>query len=181
MRKINSKQLPAFRELFERFYRYLLLYARKRLEFSEDAEDVVQDTFVSLWESTGEFSSFRALQAYLFKAVDNGCVNVSRRTRLMEGYALQVMHEGDEEAEREYALMREEVLRKVYVVLQELPENCRLVFLLYMEGKKNEEIAALLSLSVHTVKHNKMRAIQFLKERLGPFRYYLFLWSIWLS
>ena len=73
----------------------------------------------------------------------------------------------DDEREREYNLMREEVYRELYLSVRELPDRCREVFELHLKGKKNEEIAELLSLSVETVKTHKKNAVRFLKERMG--------------
>ena len=48
--QLNQKQVGAFKILFDRFYRYLVLYAMKWVERQEIAEDVVQDLFVQVWE-----------------------------------------------------------------------------------------------------------------------------------
>ena len=49
--QINRKQMPAFRELFGTFYRYLVLYALRYVKQQEVAEDVVQEVFIAIWES----------------------------------------------------------------------------------------------------------------------------------
>ena len=51
--------------------------------------------------------------------------------------------------------------------IRELPGKCRRVFELHLEGKKNDEIAKILGISVLTVKSHKQNAIHFLKERVG--------------
>lgn len=55
----------------------------------------------------------------------------------------------------------------MYLAVRELPDRCREVFELHLKGKKNEEIAELLSLSIETVKTHKKNAVRFLKERMG--------------
>ena len=61
----------------------------------------------------------------------------------------------------------EEVYRLLFRAIDKLPTRCREVFLLHMDGKKNEEIATLLGISIETVKTQKKRAIQFIKEQMG--------------
>ena len=54
----------------------------------------------------------------------------------------------------------------LFELIDKLPLRCREIFLLYMEGKRNEEIAGMLSLSVETVKTQKKRAMAFIRENL---------------
>lgn len=78
-----------------------------------------------------------------------------------------ICRESNEEKEKEYNLMREEIYRELYLAIQELPDRCREVFELHLQGKENEEIAELLDLPVRTVKMSKREAIAYLKNYLG--------------
>lgn len=61
----------------------------------------------------------------------------------------------------------EEVYRLLFRAIDKLPARCREIFLLHMDGKKNEEIATVLGISIETVKTQKKRAIQSIKEQMG--------------
>ncbi|KAB6221101.1 sigma-70 family RNA polymerase sigma factor, partial [Bacteroides xylanisolvens] len=61
----------------------------------------------------------------------------------------------------------EEVYRLLFRAIDKLPTRCREIFLLHMDGKKNEEIATALGISIETVKTQKKRAIQSIKEQMG--------------
>ena len=61
----------------------------------------------------------------------------------------------------------EEVYRLLFKSIDQLPPRCREIFVLQMEGKKNEEIAQTLGLSIETVKTQKKRAVQAIKKRMG--------------
>ena len=63
--------------------------------------------------------------------------------------------------------MENEIYRRLYQVLDELPKRCKEVFKYYLEGKKNKEIAELLQISELTVKTQKRNAINYIRERLG--------------
>ena len=69
----------------------------------------------------------------------------------------------EEPIEQTYA----EVLGEVYRLIDELPPRCREIFLLHMDGRKNEEIAQALDIAVNTVKAQKAKAVSFLKEQMG--------------
>ena len=64
-------------------------------------------------------------------------------------------------------IMKDEVYRRLYLVLDELPRRCQEVFKYYLDGKKNGEIAEILQISELTVKAQKRNAISYLRKRLG--------------
>lgn len=70
------------------------------------------------------------------------------------------------EMPEEDELNREEEYQKLFSLIDELPEQCRKVFLMALDGKKNKEIADALQISVVTVKTQKMRAMQKIKKHL---------------
>lgn len=167
IRQINNKEIGAFRLLFERFYNYLVLYAMKRVQQREIAEDVVQEVFVAIWENAKVYNSFVGFRSFLYDAVQNRCIDYLKHKAVEDRYVVYSLAHHDDEGEREYDLMREEIYRELYLAVNELPDRCKEVFELHLQGKKNEEIAELLSLSVQTVKTHKKNAVRFLKERLG--------------
>ena len=175
--QINKKQIAAFRELFNAFYRYLVLYAVRYLKHQEVAEDVVQDVFIAIWESDKEYNSYHGFRAFLYDSVKNRCLNYLKHQDVERKYATEVslyQDEGDED----YRLMREEMYRALHRAVDELPERCRQVFKLHLQGKKNEEIAQMMELSVETVKTQKKKAMYFLRERLGRLYYLLVILNI---
>ena len=99
--------------------------------------------------------------------MQNRCLDYLKHKAVENRYVAYSLANRDDESEREYNLMREEIYRELYIAVKELPDRCRQVFELHLQGKKNEEIAELLSLSVETVKTHKKNAVRFLKERLG--------------
>lgn len=171
IKRINAKQMDAYRDLFRMFYRYLVLYAMRYVQLQDPAEDIVQEVFVGLWKSNKEYNSFYGFRAFLYESVKNGCLNHLKHKKLEQryvSYALDTECEELEEAENQ-ELMREEIYRRLYRVVGELPEGCRKVFELHLAGKKNEEIARLFQISIETVKTQKKKAVRILRERLGDF------------
>lgn len=164
--QINGKHIAAFRELFSVFYRYLVLYAMRYVRQQEVAEDVVQEVFVAIWESDKEYNSYRGFRAFLYDSVKNKCLNHLKHEEVERRHA-EIMMQEQEEDDEDYRLMREEMYRELHRVVALLPDRCRAVFELHLEGKKNEEIAQALALSVETVKTQKKKAMHFLREQLG--------------
>ena len=166
VRRINIKEETAFHDLFTRFRNYLVLFAMRRVDQLDVAEDIVQETFIIVWESKKIYNSYHGLKAYLYELVQNKCVNYLIHKQVESKYVSYVKNT-KEETEGDYSLMQEEVYRELYIAVRELPERCREVFELHLEGKKNDEIAEILDNSVLTVKSHKQNAIHILKEKMG--------------
>lgn len=165
VRRINEKQEEAFHELFRRFFNYLVVYAMRRVQRRDVAEDIVQEVFVNVWEMDKEFNSYVGFRAFLYSAVNNRCLDYLKHLAVEDHYAEVFIKEGKECDELDIA--EEEMYRELHLAVSELPERSRAVFELHLNGKKNEEIAQLLDLSVFTVKSYKKNAMKYLKKRLG--------------
>ncbi|HJA14515.1 MAG TPA: RNA polymerase sigma-70 factor, partial [Candidatus Butyricimonas faecavium] len=165
----NEKQITAYEELFRIFYRYMVVYAYRFVLRKEVAEDLVQEIFIGIWETNKTFNSFYGFRAFLYNALRNSCINYLKHEDTEFRYRQKVMQEHREEEEDDnenYFLMREEMYRLLHEAIELLPEKCKVVFKLRLEGKKNEEIAEILKLSVETVKTQNKKALRFLREEL---------------
>ena len=124
--RINVKDEAAFHDLFTRFRNYLVLFAMRRVEQLDVAEDIVQETFITVWENKKTFNSYQGLKAYLYELVQNKCTNYLKHRQVEDKYASYVKTTG-EEAEGDYSLMQEEIYRELYMAVRELPEKCQRV------------------------------------------------------
>ena len=162
--RINVKEEAAFHDLFTRFRNYLVLFAIRRIDQLDAAEDIVQETFITVWENKKIYNSYQGLKAYLYELVQNKCTNYLKHKQVEDKYVSYVKTTG-EETEGDYNLMQEEIYRELYMAIRELPEKCQKVFELHLEG--NDEMAEILGISVLTVKSHKQNAIHILKEKMG--------------
>jgi len=72
---LRSGRESAYQQLFERFYRKLVVFAMKYIGDLEVARDLVQDLFLSIYESRRSISIQTSLKSYLYSAVKNRCLN----------------------------------------------------------------------------------------------------------
>ena len=170
--QINAKDIKGFRTLYEQVYPMLVSYVSEIILSDEAAEDIVQDLFVYIWESDVTFPTFTAFRSYLYTYVRNTALDYLKHQHIKQDYANKMaeMPEMPEEDE----LNREEEYQKLFSLIDELPEQCRKVFLMALDGKKNKEIADALQISVVTVKTQKMRAMQKIKKHLPMLFFLLF-------
>ena len=158
-----SNKLHSFRNFCPQFYSYLVLFAERRVENHKVAEDIVQEIFINIWESNKQYNSINGFKAYLYEAVSNRCADYWKHRAVEEKYMAHVLYE---QKLPDFSVQEEEILRELYAAIGELPQRSQEVILLSLEGKKNQEIAQLLNLSVLTVKTHKKNAFRYLKNRL---------------
>ena len=166
LQRINTKQTEAFRELFSEFYNSLVLFAMGFVEQQDVAEDIVQEVFIAVWERDARYPTYNAFRSFLYNSVKNASLNHLKHKNVEEKYlaSLNLENEGDD---IDLKMMEEDLYRLLFKTIDELPDKCRNIFLLHLEGKGNEEIALLLNLSILTVKTQKKRAMSYIRERLG--------------
>lgn len=166
---INQWNDDSLQMLYSHFYKVLVVYAANIIGDDENAEDIVQETFTSLWQKRPVFSSRLQLKMYLYNTTHNYSISHIRRIG-REGSKISIpsmdkelmLADNDNED-----VFGPEVYRQLMLMISELPPRQREAFLLAMEGKKNMEIAEHMNISLNTVKVLKGKALQTLKQRAG--------------
>ena len=163
----------ARREAFDRvvghFLRPLYWHVRRLVVVHEDAEDVVQESFVRAWDGLEGFRGDGAeLRAWLYRIATNAALSLLRRRRrglftslddVSRQLAGRVAENAAEEADRMLVRFQQEVLA--------LPLRQRLVFnLRYYDGLSYGEIARILGQREQTLRVNYHHAVEKLKRKL---------------
>lgn len=148
-----------------------------------DAEEVVQDVFLTLFRKVESFEGRAALGSWLYRVATNAALIKRRGKRhqaevKLEDLLPQFREDGHRDSDRtrlladwsqapDDELMTEETCAVVQEAIDALPEHYRAVVLLRdMEGLSNEEVAAILGESVVSVKSRLHRARMALRELL---------------
>jgi RNA polymerase sigma-70 factor (family 1) len=165
LKKGNSRALTS---IFNLYYDALCFFAERMVVSREEAQDIVEETFIKLWHLHGNFQTMQNVKAFLYITTRNACLNYlrqSERASQQQQDMAYALAGNDEHLLSE--ITRTEVLREVHAAIESLPPQCRkIVRMSFVEGLKNHEIAEQLRLSVHTVKNQKVRAIYLLKIKL---------------
>jgi RNA polymerase sigma-70 factor (family 1) len=158
----------ALQSLIKVYYNPLRLFADRLLKDPVVAEDIVLESFTKLWNRRCDFEHVQNIKAFLYIAVRNASLNYLKQQKRETLSKKQLSYiTGEKEDFVLNEIIRAEVLQEIMLAIERLPEQCGKVLRLgYFEGLKNQEIADLLHISVHTVKNQKARAIQLLKVRL---------------
>lgn len=159
-----------FEFFFREYYPALCFYARRYVCDRLQAEDLVADAFVKLWQKRDHFDEPSRIRSYLYASVRNASINAFRHREVEEAYAREYRYMFKEELDNciMEEVIRKEMNRTVYGAMCDLPRQCKRVFsMLYKEGKGFREIAAEMGLSVSTIKNQKARGIVLVRKKLG--------------
>lgn len=159
---INRKDI--FERLFSDYYGILVCYAQKYTKREDIAEDIVQDVFASLWEENRIFPSQANFRSFLYISIRNAAFDYLRHQNVESRYIEEALTANRFLSDDSF--QKEEVFRLLFKQIDLLPERCREIFLLHLEGYDNDAIAKKLSLSIKTVKTQKKRAMKTLRNNL---------------
>lgn len=170
LKGINQHKISAYKILYKEYYKLLVLYSVNFVEHLNIAEDIVQGLFASIWEKQTTFISLSSFRVYLYNSVKNASLDYLKHLNVEKKYIASPEHTLGE-VSTEQICLEEEIRRLLYKEIDNLPYKMRKIFLLYMRGKKNEEIAAMLNISIETVKTQKKRALKHIKSKFVPLIY----------
>ena len=176
---ISNKDEKSWASLYEYYYAALCSYVTRILENSDHAEDIVQDIFVSLWNSEKTFSNIKEPTAYLYKSCYNNALIYLRNNKTRKNI-LDTLGKELESVEEDYyiATIREEVIRQLYTHIKALPAEQKQVIMLRIEGYSWNVISEMLNISLNTVKTHRARGLKFLREKLKNTPYIFLLYFL---
>ncbi len=165
---LKGKDIAAFDQIFEKFYRPLCFFASRIIHDAADAQDLVQDVFVRFWQKENLPVTTDAIRSYLYVSVKNTCFNHLEKNSVKIAHRKSLVNTDIEEATILNNIIQAEVLRQVFAAVDTLPEQCRkIIRMSFEEGKKAKEIASELGITISTVNNQKMRGLSLLKNRLS--------------
>lgn len=177
----NSDPL-AFTAIYERYWDKLLVFVMRVIRHQSDAEDIVQELFVSIWRRRQDLAVERSLSTYLFNSaryltirhIDKNSIYAHYLDRL----AMHVTAFDQNSPGVESEIFGRELEGRIDGLIGQLPEKMKEVFLLSRKHHLSyREIAGRLDISEETVRKQIYKALKILREGLGlPAG--LFLWLI---
>lgn len=146
------------------------------LQNIEDAEEVTQDVFVSLYQNYTQFEEKSALKTWIYRITVNKCLDFIKAKKRKKRFAVitsifnkdqSVKHEKADFHHPGVVMENKENAAILFKAIEQLPENQRTVFLLSQtEGLGNKEIAVIIDKSVGAVESLLQRAKENLRKQL---------------
>lgn len=158
----------AFREIYERYFDGLYIQAYRKLQSKEEARDVVQEIFATLWDKRDRISLNSSLAAYLYTSVRNGVLNIISHKHVESAYvqSLQNFIDGSI-CQTDYLARGNQLHSMIEKELAALPSKMQQIFeLSRRENLSHREIATQLNISEQTVKKQVNSALRILRSKL---------------
>jgi RNA polymerase sigma-70 factor (family 1) len=171
LQQLSHNDQAAFTAIYQRYWKSLFREAMNVLRSQKEAEDCVQELFVSLWKRRESLSVNTSLGAYLHTAVRYKCIDIIERDMVRGGYledftSYMADHQLMPSIEEE--MYARDLAANIDQVMDKMPNKMREVFRLSRhEQLTHREIADRLHISEETVKKQIYLALKLLKSNLG--------------
>ena len=166
--RFRKGDMDSFRKIYESHSKSLYRFAFSYLKDSFEAEEIVQDVFLKVWEKREEVDEQKSFTSYLYRITVNKVFNELKHRVVKKKYeqrALQFDQITNETPES--SIQFQELNTKLEKLLTELPEQQRNIFILSrVKGQSNAEIAQAMSLSIRTIENQIYRASKFIRLQL---------------
>jgi len=171
-----------FETVFKNYYERLCNYANTYINNMIEAEEMVQGTFLILWEKHEMIDIHTSLKSYLYRSVHNNCINHVKHLQVRRNHYDEYLHYADIEYEQvSNDLIGKELEQKINSVIESLPPQCKAVFKLSrLENLTYNEIAEKMGLSVKTIENHMIKALKTLRVELKEYLP-LLIWLLWFK
>lgn len=182
IRAVQSGQIERFPEIVQRYERSLYNFGLKMCGETQDAEDMVQDTFLNVFRYLKGFRYETKFKNWVYRIATSTCIKKRRKSKFApeRELSLDEFLPQDEASVENHApawaglpldhVLNEELSRTLRKAILELPEKYRVVLVLRdVEGFSTDESAQILKLTPSNIKVRLHRARLFLRDRLKTY------------
>lgn len=166
---IDLRIKAVFSRVFRDHYPSLCLMVSHIVKSDDDAEDVVEELFVSLWNLGKTFTDADHLRHFLYRAARNAALNhIKQRKAMLSNREAVALDMEPVLPDCSHAIIRVEVMHQIHLEISKLPPQERKVLsMTLLQGLGVQQIADELGLSLQTVKNCKSRAVAKLRIRFA--------------
>jgi RNA polymerase sigma-70 factor (ECF subfamily) len=167
-----------FHKMYQQYHPSLMSYASSIVN-TDAAEDIVQDTFLYVWEHWESLSANRNIKAYLYSIVYSRCIDYLRKTAMIGRHIVTIKTDDNKEPESEYEkqipdknntleyLYKKDFYKHLDFLMKQMPTRRKEIFFMaYLEGIKAKEIAKQFQMPIRTVESHLYLAVKFLKKNM---------------
>ncbi len=163
--QIKDNDEKAFRLLFNRYYKNMLVAANRILKDQSVSQDAAQDVFVLLWKNRANLSEDINIKAYLNRAAVNKALTIlKKRKKTVSESENTLVNEVDTARNPDTILNQKELKKLVHDAIDQLPEKRRIIFTMCrLQGFSHKEIAKELDISTKTIENQITQAVKQLR------------------
>jgi len=175
---LQRGNVAAFDSLFEVYSPKLFGFALKYFKNEADAEELVQEVFVKVWENHQSLKSELSFKSYLFTIALNQ-IRKHFNKKVTSLRYLESLQNDPEFSDQVTTDDYETTLRQIYLIIEQMPERRREIFLKSkLEGKSSKQVAVELNISPGTVDNQVSEALRFIRIQLNTGNLGLLLFAV---
>ncbi len=164
---VSRDKMSGHEILFRNYFKPLVVYATRIIGDANEAEDVVQEVFLNLWNTRSDISKDDDMTSYLFVAVKNGCLKKVRHEKVKHRYENYMKYSVSPTDNPHHYMMLKEIEQCIDETLEGMPQRTQDIFLLSRyEKKKYKEIAVKMDISIKTVELHISKVLVALRDKL---------------
>lgn len=174
MQQLVCDDRNAFTLIYQRYWEDLFITAARALRGKEEAADVVQEVFLSLWNRRDDLKLQGSLAAYLHTSVRYKCIhhiekNITRRDYLVQLVEVAISASSPN---AEINLQLKEMQQTINKTVAKMPPKMQEVYKLSRQQRLcYKEISENMGISVETVKKHIHHALQLIRKELAPYTF----------
>lgn len=160
----------AYKQIFLKYYSPLCEYASQYLVNEDDAQELVQDLMLFIWEIRANLAIEKSLKSYLFTATKNRCLNAIKKKKYHERVHSILYEKLKCQFEDPDYYLTNELAENIQRAIAEFPETYRETFFLSRFGEQtNVQIANSLGISVKTVEYRITKSLKIMRIKLKDY------------
>lgn len=168
--RLKDGDVLAFDRVYELYSHKLFSFIFKILKNEAEADDIVQEVFVKIWESRDKLGDYKLLNSYIFTIAYNNSIDLIRK-RINNHKYLETLRNSSIIYTSPSSITEIEFIElntQVEKLIANLPERQKQVYLLHKEkGLTYPEIAEQLGISKNTVENHMVKALKFLRKNIS--------------
>ena len=167
--RLKNGDMLAFDRVYELYSHKLFSFVFKMLKNEAEADDIVQEVFVKIWESRHKLEDYKLLNSYIFTIAYNNSIDLIRKRISNIKYLEHLKNSAVIDFTPTFISQIEfnELNIKAEELVANLPERQKQVYLLHREeGLTYHEIAEQLGISKNTVENHMVKALKYLRQNM---------------
>lgn len=166
---LHNSDKNAYKQLFIKYFSPLTEYASQFVS-DDDAEELVQELMLYIWENREELFIEKSLKSYLFAAIRFRCLNAIKKRQYQEQIHSLIYEKIKDQFEDPDYYMVNELVYLIRKAVDELPETYRKTFMLSRFGvRTNVQIAKELDISIKTVEYHIRQSLKIMRIKLKDY------------
>jgi len=165
---LKKGDIKAFDEIYYRYTKKLFIFSLKFLRDRQEAEDLIQKVFTTIWERRDHLNPDKSFEGYLFRIVRNEIYDLLKLRIIREHYCNYILNDSESDPDD---LEKKKIIERVFELVNNLPEKRAKIFRMSKEeGLTYKEIAEQLNISENTVDTQIRHSLNYLRKEMLKFQ-----------